>query len=130
MMSVNISDMHANLDDWISKVTDSGERLLLRKNKRDMAAVVGAAVAAGLVLRSGAAEADCPNIVKAIDSLTKAQGAQMDAQYAAVLKLESEVDHLMDCFIVVDQKLDKLTELACRPPDLPISEDPEGKAHG
>jgi hypothetical protein len=69
--------------------------------RRDMAAVVGAAVAAGLVLRSGAAGADCPNIVRAIDSLTKAQG---DLQNAA----HDYDGHRQEALDAVNHALDKL----------------------
>lgn len=49
-------------------------------SRRDVAGALGAAVAAGLVLRSGDAEADCPNITKAIAALT---AVQTDLQKAA-----------------------------------------------
>jgi hypothetical protein len=48
--------------------------------RRDAAGVLGAALAVGLVLRSGEASADCPNITKALEALQKAQG---DLQRAA-----------------------------------------------
>ena len=40
MTTVSLSDMRANIGDWVSRVAYSGERLVLRRNKRDMAAVV------------------------------------------------------------------------------------------
>jgi len=40
MITINVSEMRASIGDMISKVAYGGERLLLRKGKRDMAAVV------------------------------------------------------------------------------------------
>ncbi len=48
--------------------------------RRDAAAAVGAALAAGLLFREGTADAACPNIDNAIKALT---AAQADLQRAA-----------------------------------------------
>jgi hypothetical protein len=54
--------------------------------RRDAAAALGAVLAAGLVFRTSDAEADCPNIIKAVNSVTAAlkdlQAAQADLKAA------------------------------------------------
>jgi hypothetical protein len=69
--------------------------------RRDAAVAVGAALAAGLVLRSNDAAADCPNIGKAIAALQSAQG---DLQRAA----HDFGGHRAEALAAVNTALDKL----------------------
>ncbi len=69
--------------------------------RRDAAVTIGAALAAGLMLGSKDAEADCPNIVKAIAALQLAQG---DLQRAA----HDFGGHRADALKAVNNALDQM----------------------
>jgi hypothetical protein len=69
--------------------------------RRDAAAAVGAALAAGLLLRPGKAEAACPNIEAAIKAL---EAAQNDLKHAA----HDFGGHRADALLAVDAALKQL----------------------
>jgi anti-sigma-K factor RskA len=69
--------------------------------RRDAAAAVGAALAVGLVFRASDAEADCPNIIKAVAAL---QAAQTDLKNAA----HDYDGHRADALKAVDAALSQL----------------------
>ena len=73
-------------------------------SRRDAASVVGAAIAAGLLLREGTAEARCPRIVGALDAIRAAKEELEAAGHdfgghkaAAIQACQGAIDELKRC---------------------------------